>query len=78
MPEQSISDKVNYYKGIAKTVRKRMENLEKRMQALEQRIEKLTNKSESVKCIKSGKEKNPREAFLDRWMADGGIIKEDK
>ena len=49
-PEQSISEKVNYYKGINRTLRKRIDNLEKRMFALEQKIPE--NKIESPKIKK--------------------------
>ena len=72
MPEQSISDKVNYYKGIAKTVRKRMENLEKRVQVLEQKLSKIYTKPDDVKCIKSDVKKNSRKEFMNKWIADGG------
>lgn len=72
MPEKSISDKVNHYKGVNRTLRKRIENIEKRMYALEQRMAKykklLPNEPE---CIIYEEEKNidddVREDILRRF-----------
>lgn len=60
IPEQSTSSKINHYKGVTKTLRKRIDNLEKRMVMMEQKIEKLTPKKS--KCIKPKEEKNTETA----------------
>lgn len=68
VPEKSISDKVNHYKGIARTVKKRMENLEKRVQILEQKMAKVYIKPDEV--IEEKQEDCPRKDFLKKWKKD--------
>lgn len=73
LPEQSISSKINYYKGETRTLRKRIGNLEKRVLQLEQQIVKLLPKKvKKDKCIKTKDEKF-REEFLEKHYPGGKI-----
>ena len=68
-PEKSISEKVNYYKGINRTLRKRVENLENRMHDLETRMNKYKELLPDPECINFGtpKKVNEREEFLKKY-----------
>ena len=69
-PEQSISEKINHYKGVNRTLRKRLENVEARLIELETRMNKYKHLL-ADECIKSKKTKNieddTREAFNRRF-----------
>lgn len=69
-PEKSISDKVNYYKGFNRTLRKRIENLEARLFDLETRMNKYKHLLDE-ECInsKDGKNIEPdsRDGFNKRF-----------
>ena len=70
MPEKSISDKVNYYKGFTRTLRKRIDYLETRVFELETRMNKYKHLLD-IECInlKKGKKIEPdvRDKFNERF-----------
>lgn len=66
VPEQSISSKVNYYKSINRSLRKRIDNLEKRMVTVEHKMGKYKKLLE-VECIKPKQEKNTKEDFRKKF-----------
>ena len=71
-PELSTSEKINHYKGVTRTLRKRVENLETRLYDLEQRMNKYKHLlPKEVECIKPKKEKNieedTRNDFLKKY-----------
>ena len=69
MPEKSISDKVNHYKGVNRTLRKRIENIEKRMYDLEQRMSKYKKLlPDEPECIKYIEPKNADEDVRDDFL----------
>ncbi len=68
MPEKSISDKVNYYKGLTRTLRKRIDILEKRMTAIEDRMAKFKHLLPKPECINSKKEKNKKDDFRKEFL----------
>lgn len=70
IPEQSSSEKVEYYKGLTRTVKKRVDNLEKRVYMLEQQLQKVKLSKEEVKCINSKDKKNSRKEFMEKWSKD--------
>ena len=70
-PERSISERINHYKGVNRTLRKRVDNLENRMYELEQRMKKYKDllPDEPAECINFGtpKKVNEREEFLKKY-----------
>lgn len=68
VPEKSISDKVNHYKGQTKTLRRRIDNLEKRLLELEARMNKYKKLLPEPDDAFSGykkKEKTKKEVIED-------------
>lgn len=64
IPERSTSEKVNHYKGQARTTKKRITSLEKRIQSLERKLDKIKYLFEEKP---EKKEKSFREDFLKKW-----------
>lgn len=73
-PEKSISDRINHYKGVNRTLRKRVENLEARLYELEQRMNKYKRllPDEPEECINFGtpKKVDKRDEFLKKYHPD--------
>ena len=73
-PEKSISERINHYKGVNRTLRKRVDNLEARMYELEQRMKKYKDllPDEPAECINFGtpKKVDKREEFLKKYHPD--------
>ena len=57
IPELSTSSKVNHYKGVTRTLRKRVDNLEARLFDLETRMNRYKHLLDE-ECIKSKDGKN--------------------
>ena len=76
MPEQSISDKINHHKGVNRTLRKRLDNLEKRMIILEERLSKykklIPDEPINWGTPKKPTEEDVRKAFLEKFHPDHG------
>lgn len=49
VPEKSINEKVAFYKGETKSLKKEVENLRKRVSGLERRMDKIYLKSKKTK-----------------------------
>jgi prefoldin subunit 5 len=64
-PERSISEKVNYYKGESRQLRKRIDNLEKRIAMLESQLERISHSEKQVEQ-KPPIEKTDRETLLKK------------
>ena len=71
MPEKSISEKVNHYKGETRTLRKRIDNLEKRMLEMEQRLTRykklLPTEPKHVNFEQEKETDDPRQEFLRKF-----------
>ena len=77
MPEQSISEKVNFYKGETRTLRTRIKNLEKRIVSLEERFAKYKNLLQDEKTLDFGtpphrKKTKAKDDFLKQLRKDFG------
>lgn len=68
-PERSTSERIEYHKGINRTLRKRIDNLENRMHDLETRMNKYKELLPEPECINFGtpKKVDEREEFLKKY-----------
>jgi hypothetical protein len=66
IPELSTSAKVNHYKGVTRTLRKRVDNLEARLYEVETRINKYKHLL-ADECINSKKGKNIEPDIRDEF-----------
>lgn len=70
IPEKSISDKVEYYKGLSRGLKKRVDNLEKRLSDMEKRLNKHIAKEPTDNWSGYAKKKKEQETFREKFLKE--------